>query len=176
MCTSDEQIYASVLSKRVLVVTITSLDRKSPGNAISTSDEPQAVPRNTRIERRGDTKRVLILGAGLSGLVAAYELARAGHEVRVLEAQSRPGGRVHTLRKPFSNGFYAEAGAGRIPVNHTWTHTYIREFGLTTEPISPPNLASILRIQDKQTVLKPDTRLDEVFDLSPNEKGLGPSE
>ena len=59
-------------------------------------------------------KRVLVIGAGLAGLVAAYELKRQGHEVVVLEAQNRVGGRVYTLRT-LAPGLYAEAGAMRIP-------------------------------------------------------------
>ncbi len=43
-------------------------------------------------------KRVVVIGAGLAGLVAAFELKRQGHEVTVLEAQSRVGGRIYTLR------------------------------------------------------------------------------
>jgi NADPH-dependent 2,4-dienoyl-CoA reductase/sulfur reductase-like enzyme len=54
-------------------------------------------------------KKVLVLGAGLAGLAAGYELARAGHEITILEAQMRPGGRVLTLREPFSDGLYVEA-------------------------------------------------------------------
>src|SRR2546426_4853724 len=46
--------------------------------------------------------RVIVVGAGLAGLAAAHELTRAGVEVTVLEARDRPGGRVHTLREPFS--------------------------------------------------------------------------
>jgi len=53
--------------------------------------------------------RVLVVGAGLSGMAAALELRSAGFEVTVLEASPRPGGRVHTLREPFSDGLYAEA-------------------------------------------------------------------
>jgi monoamine oxidase len=63
---------------------------------------------------QGPAKKVTILGAGIAGLAAGLELAQAGHDVTILEAQLRPGGRVYTLRAPFSDGLYAEAGAGRI--------------------------------------------------------------
>src|SRR5688572_32214201 len=74
-------------------------------------------------------KRVLVIGAGLSGLVAAYELSKAGHAVTVLEAQHRVGGRVLTLREPWADGLYVEAGAARIPDNHDLTLGYVQKFG-----------------------------------------------
>ena len=77
-------------------------------------------------------KKVVIVGAGMAGLVAAYELQRAGHDVTILEARERVGGRVLTIREPFSNGLYAEAGAMRLPSTHNLTQTYIRNFGLPT--------------------------------------------
>jgi len=49
-------------------------------------------------ERQAPAKKVVILGAGMAGLVAAYELRQAGHQVQILEAQSRVGGRIYTLR------------------------------------------------------------------------------
>lgn len=69
-------------------------------------------------------KKVLVVGAGLAGLSAAYELTRAGHDVTVLEARTRPGGRVHTLRDHFPDGLYAEAGATNVFDNHHWTLKY----------------------------------------------------
>jgi monoamine oxidase len=85
---------------------------------------------------QGQKKKVVILGAGLSGLVAAHELKKAGHDVTILEAQRHPGGRVHTIRD-FSDGMYAEAGAGRIPDFHSLTLLWVKEFGLELEPFYP---------------------------------------
>jgi len=91
----------------------------------------------------GPAKKVLILGAGMAGLVAAYELSKLGHGVTILEARTRPGGRVHTLREPFSDGLYAEAGAARIPDNHDLTHKYVKEFALPLEPFYPSRLNAL---------------------------------
>ena len=85
----------------------------------------------------GPAKKVLILGAGMAGLVAGFELSKLGHDVTILEARTRPGGRVHTLREPFSDGLYAEAGAARIPDEHELTLKYVKEFDLPLEPFYP---------------------------------------
>src|SRR5215469_4707553 len=47
----------------------------------------------------GKGKKVVILGAGIAGLVAAYELRKAGFECTILEARDRPGGRNWTIRQ-----------------------------------------------------------------------------
>ena len=77
--------------------------------------------------------QVLVLGAGMAGLVAAHELLKRGCQPIVLEARRRVGGRVHTLRD-LAPGLYAEAGAMRIPAAHTQTLGYCREFGLPLRP------------------------------------------
>ena len=76
------------------------------------------------------SKKVIIIGAGLSGLVAGYELTRAGHDVVILESRGRVGGRGLTLRAPFSDGHFAEAGAARIPPDHDLTLGYANHFNL----------------------------------------------
>ena len=73
---------------------------------------------------------VVVVGAGLAGLRAADVLHRAGAPVVVLEARSRPGGRVHTIRAPFAEGLYAEAGAIRIPPQHDTVIQLAKEHGL----------------------------------------------
>jgi monoamine oxidase len=97
----------------------------------------------TAVILKGPAKKVLVLGAGMAGLVAAYELTQLGHDVTVLEARTRPGGRVHTLREPFSDGLYAEAGAARIPGNHELTLKYVKTFDLLLEPFYPSQLKAI---------------------------------
>ncbi|PEZ03368.1 amine oxidase [Bacillus sp. AFS018417] len=77
-------------------------------------------------------KHVIIVGAGLAGLVGASLLKEAGHKVTILEADNRIGGRVYTVRSPFNNGLYFNAGSMRIPDVHTLTSAYIQKFGLST--------------------------------------------
>ena len=54
-------------------------------------------------DNNNNSKKVIIIGAGISGLVAGYELTIAGHNVTILESRDRIGGRVLTIRSPFSN-------------------------------------------------------------------------
>ena len=72
------------------------------------ADETLAVPESGLEPREQSAKRVIIIGGGIAGLVAAFELRRQGHEPLVLEAQHRVGGRVKTIRD-FAPGLYAEA-------------------------------------------------------------------
>ena len=96
----------------------------------------------------GRGKTVAILGAGVSGLCAAYELDRAGYECVILEAQRRAGGRSLTLRRgdtfqemnqpaqsvDFDEGLYLNAGPGRIPHHHVNVIDYCRRFNVTLQP------------------------------------------
>jgi monoamine oxidase len=90
--------------------------------------------------------RVLILGAGLAGMTAAYELGKVGFDCRVLEARPRPGGRVFTVRRgtvseedgstqtaAFDDGLYFNAGPMRISHHHETTLGYCRELQVPVE-------------------------------------------
>lgn len=103
----------------------------------------------TTLRRKGAPRKVIVLGAGLAGLAAAFELERAGHSVTVLEAQTRAGGRVRTLREPFSEGLYAEAGAQYVTASHAVTMRYVRMFGLRLRPVAPSKLPTIYSVRGK---------------------------
>lgn len=74
-------------------------------------------------------KQVLVIGAGLAGLSAAFQLVQAGHDVTVIEAKTTPGGRVETLRC-FEHQQVAEAGAMFVPGHHPLTIGYVGMLGL----------------------------------------------
>src|SRR5262245_53455834 len=106
------------------------------------------LPQIERLERRGAPQRILVLGGGLAGLCAAFELQGLGHTATILEAQSRPGGRVRTLREPFAPGLYTEAGPETIPGVHDLTQHYARTFGLTLLTVTVPGMRKIAYVSD----------------------------
>ena len=126
-----------------------------------------------QLERKGPARRVTIIGAGLSGLSAAYELSRAGHDVTVLEAQTRAGGRVFTLRTPFSDGLYAEAGAMYIPDTHDLTLHYVKEFNLALDPRVTPDLSYTTYVRGKRIVQSEGASAEQLFKLTLEEQKLG---
>ncbi len=102
------------------------------------------------IKLEGDPRgaSVLVLGAGLAGMTAAYELRRAGYRVQVLEYNARAGGRNWTVRGGdeyvelggarqicgFDEGHYLNPGPWRIPYHHHAVLDYCRRFGVALEP------------------------------------------
>ena len=95
----------------------------------------------------GKGRSVLVLGAGIAGLVSAWELRKAGYDVRVIEARDRVGGRNWTIRNgtriehtdgsvqvaAFAPGHYFNAGPARLPSHHQTILGYCREFGVALE-------------------------------------------
>ena len=95
----------------------------------------------------GRGTKVIILGAGIAGLVSAYEMRRAGFDCTVLEARERPGGRNWTLRAgsklvfndgtsqacTFDEGNYFNCGPARLPSIHKTMLGYCNELGVELE-------------------------------------------
>ena len=107
-------------------------------------------------------KRVVILGAGLAGMTAAYELGKLGYETPILEARDFAGGRCQTARQGFSlteadgdtqtcefaEGQYINHGAWRIPYHHRSTLHYTKEFGVPLEIMVNDNPAAYALYED----------------------------
>ena len=113
---------------------------------------PHASAGSPRLPKKeGDGPKVLILGAGVGGLTAAYELSRAGYRVEILEAQDRAGGRSLTARNgskiiewsekhgrteqtcEFDEGLYLNMGPGRLPYHHRRVLRYCHELRVPLE-------------------------------------------
>jgi len=139
----------------------------------STSALRSASLNHEQLERKGQAKKVLIMGAGLAGLSAAYELTQAGHDVTVVEARTRPGGRVYTMREPFSDGLYAEAGPIFIPDTHDFTLKYVKLFDLQLDPFRQPNQTSVYHIRGKRITYKHGDTVEWPVELTPEEHELG---
>jgi len=105
---------------------------------------------------------VLILGAGIAGLVAAYELRRAGYDVTVLEYNRWAGGRAWTIRGgdeytelggfkqrcEFDEGLYLNPGPWRIPFHHHAILDYAKRFGVALEPFIQVNYNAYVHSKD----------------------------
>ena len=101
---------------------------------------------------------VLVLGAGLAGLVSALELQRAGYQVKILEYNQRAGGRAWTLRGgdeytelggfrqrcEFDKDLYLNPGPWRIPYHHHAMLDYARRFNVPLEPFPQLNVNAYL--------------------------------
>ncbi|MGM0931019.1 MAG: FAD-dependent oxidoreductase [Actinomycetota bacterium] len=106
-------------------------------------------------------RKVLILGAGIAGMMAAYEMNKAGYEVEVLEATERSGGRIITLRDGdrveetgstqrvrMDRDLYFNPGPWRIPYHHTGLLHYVREFGIQLEVFPMVNQNALIHRQN----------------------------
>ncbi|HEY9864751.1 MAG TPA: FAD-dependent oxidoreductase [Candidatus Obscuribacterales bacterium] len=124
-------------------------------------------------EKAKSSKNIIVIGAGMSGLVAASLLKQAGHSVTILEANSGVGGRVKTIREPFSEGLYAEAGAMRIPGEHQLVQEYIKKFNLKTNKFIDATdddyiLVNGIKIRNREYKANPDILK---YPVSENERG-----
>ncbi len=125
-------------------------------------------------ENSGPRQKIIVIGAGLAGLCAAYELVQAGQDVTVLEARTRPGGRVFTLRQGFADGLYAEGGAQYYyPVDPDRALPYIHQFGLEIVPQIPKGRKVSYSFNGKILQKTWHDKVDWPLAFTPHEKELG---
>ncbi len=123
----------------------------------------------------GKPLNVVIVGAGLAGLCAAYELERKGHSVVLLEAETQHvGGRVRTLR--FGDGLYGEAGAMRIPQGHAMTRHYVKEFDLPLRTFVHSNPEAYYFVRGRRERIKDAGKLGQYYALAAGEQGKTPDD
>lgn len=106
------------------------------------------------IEKVGSKKKckgvkVGIIGGGLAGLAAAFELRKLGFDITIFEMnKERIGGRVYTYYFDKKKKCYGELGAMRIPVSHETTWHYINLFNLNTRPFIEFNENAFLYVRN----------------------------
>lgn len=120
------------------------------------------------------SRKIVVIGGGISGLAIARDLAARGFDPTVLEASDRPGGRIHTVRAPFADGLYVEAGATHV-VGDPELLKLMSDVGVEIAPRKPrkQGLAHAYLRGGKRLVLKPGEEMPPEFELSDEEKALG---
>ncbi|MBE9660312.1 flavin monoamine oxidase family protein [Mucilaginibacter myungsuensis] len=121
-------------------------------------------------------KHIIILGAGLAGMTAAYELNKLGYTCTILEARERTGGRCWSIRngslntendKPtatavFDEGLYFNAGPSRIPHHHQLTLHYCKELGVPIQVYNNVNEGAYYFAEGKGPLSNKKIRVREV--------------
>lgn len=100
-------------------------------------------------ENSGKKVRVAIIGAGISGLCAAYELSKIGCDITIYEASDRIGGRIYTVYFDNDKKYFGELGAMRIGVSHETVWHYINFFNINTKPFASKNINGLFYLRGK---------------------------
>ncbi|XP_040490264.1 L-amino-acid oxidase isoform X2 [Ursus maritimus] len=129
------------------------------------------------LNRTSKPQRVIVVGAGAAGLVAAKVLSDAGHKVTILEADNRIGGRIFTYRDR-KTGWIGELGAMRMPSSHRILHELCKSLGLNLTKFTQYDENTWIEVNNLKlrnyVVEKMPEKLG--YKLRPREKGHSPEE
>jgi monoamine oxidase len=151
--------------------------KTSMGSLAALALAPRSFAQGFQVAPAAKPQKVIVVGAGIAGLVAAFELMQSGHDVTVFEARMRPGGRIHTLRDEFADGLHAEAGAIDFGDAYTVLQHYISAFNLpfnedgATEKVS--GAKDVYYLNNKRYLVGSGSELDWPYALSAEERKLG---
>ena len=108
----------------------------------------------------GNAAQIVIIGAGIAGMVLAWELRKAGYAPLILEARARPGGRNWSLRGgdvvhetgsvqhvagTAAPHLYFNPGPARLPYHHEGILSYCRELGVPLEVMCNDNRGALMQ-------------------------------
>jgi monoamine oxidase len=135
-----------------------------------------APARAINLNGTGQGKKIIILGAGIAGMTAAWELSKLGYDCTILEARSRVGGRCWSVRggtsnteleqglqlSSFDKGLYFNAGPSRIPHHHAITLQYCKSLKVPLEIYNNVNEAAYYYSEGKGPLCNRKIRMREV--------------
>jgi monoamine oxidase len=137
----------------------------------------KAAPANAfNLQGDGKGKKIIILGAGLAGMSATYELEKLGYNCTILEARERAGGRCFSVRNGstnqevnqpkqtaiFDDGLYFNAGPSRIAHHHEITLHYCKELAVPLETYNNVNDAAYYFAEGKGPLSNKKIRIREI--------------
>ncbi len=126
-----------------------------------------------QVSRTANAGSVVVIGGGLAGLCAAYELNRAGHRVSVLESGDEVGGRARTLRGAFADGLHAEVGPLYVPDAHTLVLHYARAFNLALAAAPDDARVPVRLLRGRRLRMSASSEPDWPYALRDDERALG---
>jgi len=146
--------------------------------ALAAAGCASSVPRSavlppSAVTPSGPAESVIVVGAGLAGLACAYRLMTRGQSVLVLEATQRAGGRICTLRQPWRDGLFVEAGASHL-VPDPALLALLGELGIAVE--SRPAARRLARVRifsGQRQIVPPGVSPAREHPLSAAEQALG---